>query len=197
MDGGAWWAAVYGVAQSQTRLKWVSSSSSSWYSVMLTASLESLSTMQGTQEMQVWSLGQEDPLEKGMATHSSILAWRIPWTEEPGGLQSMGSQRVVHDWSDLVPASSDRFSSSFPICIPFILFYSLITMATTSTTMLNKSGKRGFPCLVPDLRGNALCCRFVVYGFYFVEVGSLSAHDLDSFYHNWVLNFVKSFFWRW
>ena len=44
------------------------------------------------QEMEVRSLGQEDPLEKGMATHSSIPAWRIPWTEEPGGLQSMGSQ---------------------------------------------------------------------------------------------------------
>ena len=49
------------------------------------------------QETQVQSLGQEDPLEKGMATHSSILAWRIPWTDEPGGLQSMGSQRVGHD----------------------------------------------------------------------------------------------------
>ena len=49
------------------------------------------------QETQVRSLSQEDPLEKGMATHSSILAWRIPWTEEPGGLQSMGSQRVGHD----------------------------------------------------------------------------------------------------
>ena len=46
------------------------------------------------QEARVQSLGQEDPLEKEMATHSSILAWRIPWTEEPGGLQSMGSQRV-------------------------------------------------------------------------------------------------------
>ena len=45
-------------------------------------------------ETQVRSLGWEDPLEKEMATHSSILAWRIPWTEEPGGLQSMGSQRV-------------------------------------------------------------------------------------------------------
>ena len=43
------------------------------------------------------SLGQEDPLEEGMATHSSTLAWRIPWTEEPGGLQSMGSHRVGHD----------------------------------------------------------------------------------------------------
>ena len=49
-------------------------------------------------ETQVQSLGQEDPPEKGMATHSSILAWRIPWTEEPGELQSMGSQRVRLDW---------------------------------------------------------------------------------------------------
>ena len=49
------------------------------------------------QEAQVQSLGQEDPLEKGMATHFSILAWRIPWTEEPGGLQSMRLQRVGHD----------------------------------------------------------------------------------------------------
>ena len=44
--------------------------------------------------MQVWFLGQKDPLEEGMATHSSVLAWRIPWTEEPGGLQFTGSQRV-------------------------------------------------------------------------------------------------------
>ena len=49
------------------------------------------------QETQVRSLGQEDPLEKGMATHSSILVWRIPWMEEPGGLQSMGLRRVGHD----------------------------------------------------------------------------------------------------
>ena len=49
------------------------------------------------QETWVQSLGQEDPLEKGMATHSSIPAWRIPWTEEPGGLQFTGSQRIRHD----------------------------------------------------------------------------------------------------
>ena len=48
-------------------------------------------------EVQVQSLGWEDPLEEGMTTHSNILAWRIPWTEEPGRLQSMGSQRVKHD----------------------------------------------------------------------------------------------------
>ena len=49
------------------------------------------------QEIWVWSLGWEDPLEEGMATHSHILAWRIPWTEEPGRLQPMGSQRVGHN----------------------------------------------------------------------------------------------------
>ena len=49
------------------------------------------------QETQVQSLGQEDPPEKGMATHSSVLAWKILWTEEPGGLQSMESQRIEHD----------------------------------------------------------------------------------------------------
>ena len=56
--------------------------------------VKNLSAMQ---ETQVRSLGWEDPLEKSMATHSSILAWRIPWTEGPDGLQSMGSQRVEHD----------------------------------------------------------------------------------------------------
>ena len=53
--------------------------------------------MSAVSETWVRSPGQEDPLEKGMATHSSILAWRIPWTEEPGGLQIMRSQRVRHD----------------------------------------------------------------------------------------------------
>ena len=51
------------------------------------------------QETWVQSLGWEDPLKKEMATHSSIIAWKISWTEEPGGLQSMGSQRVRHDWA--------------------------------------------------------------------------------------------------
>ena len=55
------------------------------------------------QETQVQSLGGEDPLEKGMATHSSILAWKIPWTEEPGGLESWGSQRVGHNLATKPP----------------------------------------------------------------------------------------------
>ena len=55
--------------------------------------------MQETQETRVWSLGWEDPLEKEMAIHSSILALKIPWREEPDGLQSIGSQRVRQDWA--------------------------------------------------------------------------------------------------
>ena len=62
--------------------------------------VNNLPAMQEMQETPVRSLGQEDPLEEGMATHSSILAWRIPWTEEPGGLWYIGSQRVRHDWSE-------------------------------------------------------------------------------------------------
>ena len=56
--------------------------------------VKNLPAMQETQKMRVQSLGQEDPLEEGMASHSSILVWRFPWTEVPGGLQSLGSQRV-------------------------------------------------------------------------------------------------------
>ena len=56
-----------------------------------------VNNLPAVQETWVPSLGQEDPLKKGTATRSSILAWRIPWTEEPGGLQSVGSQSVGHD----------------------------------------------------------------------------------------------------
>ena len=63
---------------------------------------------QGLQETGIWSVGREDPLEEGMATHSSILAWRIPWTEESRGLQSVGSQRVEHDGSNLVCTGNQR-----------------------------------------------------------------------------------------
>ena len=68
--------------------------------------------------------------------------------------------------------------------------------------MLNNSGESGQPCLVPGLRGNSLFftiendvgCGFVIYGLYYVEVGSLYAYFLETFYHKWVLNFVESFF---
>ena len=87
-DGGAWWAAVYGVAESRTRLKQLSSSSSRECTMA-----QWKKNPPAMQETRVQSLGQDDPLEKEMTTHSSILASKIPWTEEPGRLQSMGSQK--------------------------------------------------------------------------------------------------------
>ena len=70
------------------------------------------------QETWVWSLGQEDPLEKEMATHSSILARRITWMEEPGGLQSTGSQRVRHNWATLLSLSYFiKLSSVTQLCL--------------------------------------------------------------------------------
>ena len=70
-------------------------------SLLLGASLvaHSVKSLSEMRETQIQSLGQEDPLEKEMATYSNILAWKIPWMEEPGGLQSMGLQRVGHDWA--------------------------------------------------------------------------------------------------
>ena len=78
MSGGAWWAAVHGVTKSRTRL--------SDFNFTFTFHLHAL--------------------EKAMAAHSSVLAWRIPGTREPGGLLSMGSHRVRHDWSDLAAAAA-------------------------------------------------------------------------------------------
>ena len=69
-------------------------------------------------ETGVQSLAQKDPLEKGMATHSSILAWRISWTEEPCGLQSMGSQRVGHDWMTNTSISPVTAGEAYQFCKP-------------------------------------------------------------------------------
>ena len=78
----------------------VNALSPSWNSIWILASQDSPggSGVKTLPTVQVWSLGGEDPLEKGMATHSRILAWRIPWTEEPGGPRSLGSQRVGLKW---------------------------------------------------------------------------------------------------
>ena len=73
----------------------------------------------------VWSLGWEDPLEEEMATHSSILAWRIPWTEEPGRIQFMASQRFGHDWAMNTFSDSGDFMSHvciLPISISLVLY---------------------------------------------------------------------------
>ena len=93
-DSGAWWAAVYGIAQIRTRLKWLSSSSRGSRASLVAQMVKNLPAVW---ETWVQSLGQEDSQEKGTATHSGILAWRIPWTEEAGELQSMGLQTVRLD----------------------------------------------------------------------------------------------------
>ena len=83
------------------------------------------------QETWVWSPGQEDPLTKGKATHWSILAWRIPWTEEPGGLRSMGSHRVGHDWTTNTFAYACMY-----VCMHVVLTgYKLLKSGTVSFTL--------------------------------------------------------------
>ena len=75
--------------------------------------VENLPAVQETQETRVQFLSWKDPLEEGMVTHSSIPAWRILWTQEPGGLQSMGSQRVGHNCSDLAYTKNQEIA-----CLP-------------------------------------------------------------------------------
>ena len=89
--------------------------------------------MQETQEIQVRSLGQGEPLEKEMATHSSILAWRIPWTEEPGGLQSMAPLRVGY--------YNQQESRIWGVCFAFSL---CITMSSTLEQLLAPSAQKLF-----------------------------------------------------
>ena len=140
MDGGAWWATVHGVAKSRVRL------SDFTFTFHFHA------------------------LEKEMAIHSSVLAWRIPGTGEPGWLPSLGSHRVGHNWSNLAAAAA------------------LIARAKTSKTMLNSSGESGHPCLVPDFRGNA---------FNFSPLRIMFAVDL-SYMAFIMLRYVPSIpaFWR-
>ena len=83
------------------------------------------------QETWVQFLGQEDPLEKEMATHSSVLAWRIPGTGEPGGLPSMWMHRVGHDWSDLAAAAAASIQVFLPVLLGCLSFYCWIVRAFT------------------------------------------------------------------
>ena len=143
-DGGAWWAAIYGVAQSLTRLMRLSSSSSSiqqhvwsWMSVPYPHGSQGVSLVAQTVknlpaiwETWVWSLGREDPLKKGMATHSSTFAWRIPWVEEPGSLQSMGHKEsdttewlTLSQFSNLINVKTGFRREEMLVIFIVLIFY--------------------------------------------------------------------------
>ena len=122
MDGGAWWAAVHGVAKSQTRLR----------DFTFTFHFHAL--------------------EEEMATHSSVLAWRIPGTGEPGGLPSMGSHRVRHNWSNLAAAATSLLYSCWHLLIVFfILFESFLVIGMNSNFQLNSGQSPLFFSETPDL----------------------------------------------
>ena len=119
-----------------------------------------LKRLPAMRETRVWSLGWEDPLEKEMATHSSILAWRIPWMGEPGRLQSTGSQRVGHDWATslthfgLLEAAHNLWipatSQSQQEWAEFFLHY---TTLTSSASLFYISGSLWLPWAYPDDSG--------------------------------------------
>ena len=106
------------------------------------------------------SLGQEDPLEEGMAAHSSILVWRIPWTEEPGRLQSVGSQRVRYDWSNLActharkPLPNPWSWKFIPMCF---IKVSILTLFILSSFLHVVYGRVQLYPLRVDIQSSLLC----------------------------------------
>ena len=146
------------------------------------------------EKMQVWSLGQEDPLEKEMAIHSGILAWRIPWIEEPGGLQSMGSQRVGHD------RATEQQQAAFPppqrkkwcLANTLTLILTLMSSHYASFSFLVASWSSSVPFRVEEnadaececiSRNSRVCGRLSPYqGLAFID-------------HCYLLNFVNTGFW--
>ena len=115
------------------------------------------------QENWVQSLGRKDPLEKGMATHSNILAWRIPGTGEPGGLQSIGSQRVGHDW----------------VTFPFGLLYSIMLVSAMYRHESAMGLYMSTPSQLPPYP-TPLCCQRSL------DLSSL--HHTENFH--WLSNFA-------
>ena len=103
--------------------------------------------MQKPQEMQAWFMGQEDPLEEEMATHSIILAWKLPWTEEPVRLQFMGSQRVRHDWADWTWTWVNEVQGM--ICQTFQCF-SLIISELSNSVEYSSPGRELYQVRAPD-----------------------------------------------
>ena len=112
--------------------------------------VKNLPAMQETQETWVRSLSQEDPLEKGMVTHSSVLAWRVSWTEEPGELQSIGSQRIRHDWTHIYLINTYVFSSFLSL----IIYISIALVANFEINLWLQSVQLG---LLPTSTRDGYC----------------------------------------
>ena len=144
--------------------------------------------MKETQEMWVRSLDQEDSLEEEIATHSSILVWKIPWTEEPGGLHSMGLQRVGHDWATL-GRKEDGHPDISPIPTPILIKEGIIQRPTRMTkrweeyswlSAISSSSLRN--------RSDYSKCTFFASFLFFLSVQSRSTWDGPLFYelHQWL-----------
>ena len=119
--------------------------------------------MQEMQETWVQSLGQEDPLEESMATRSSILAWRIPWTKEPGSLQSMGFQRIGCDWSDLAHMHAHTQTT-------------ILAQRRDSWTELSREGIHSLPPITVAVLSNS-------NGFFNLKM--LAFISRSTFWNNW------------
>ena len=117
--------------------------------------VKNLPAMQGTQ---LWSLDWEDPLEKRMAIHSNILAWRISWTEEPGGLQSMGSQTVRPDWV----TNTIHSNLSFHLCHSWILVQPLSLVFLSIWNIHQKSTILQFASAGGERNGSGITGRMII-----------------------------------
>ena len=145
-------------------------------------------------ETWVWSLGREDPLEEGMATHSSILAWRIPWTEEPGRLQSMGSQKVGHNWTTFT--SFTFFSSGYcphPLSCWYCLLNFWLFLSMTEVTYFHVF-------LLPSLNSalNSLCLTTIcqLQGTFFILYFIALSVSLETVHLSGLDNFSSLSFFR-
>ena len=140
--------------------------------------------VQETPEMQVCSLGHKDPLEKGMATHSSILAWKIPRREEPGGLQSMGLQRVRHDWAVLMVVGGREGRVRV---FTAVLSYNGQCPEPDTTSQCALTGKEGRERCLPQARYHT-CINTVKdgTGFWGTHTKALTHHWVCSQLAPWV-----------
>ena len=114
-------------------------------------------------ETQIWSLGQVDPLEKRMTTHSSILAWRIPWTEEPNRLQSMGLQRVRHYWVTNTFTSLSRWIT--------LTEFQMLSKFYLSVRVLQRRSNREYVCV---------CVNDLLYGLGSRDCGDWQIQNLKG-----------------